>query len=61
MPESSWTDFGLVEPCQPLTETGALRDATTNHVAPSWVKRAGPDARTVFNQYIAPHSGFTLP
>ncbi|MBI1734589.1 MAG: TRAP transporter substrate-binding protein [Candidatus Rokubacteria bacterium] len=40
---------------------GALRDATMNHVAPSWAKRAGPDARSIFNQYLAPHAGFTLP
>lgn len=43
------------------TMAAALRDATMKQVAPSWVKRGGPDARALFNQYIAPHAGFTIP
>lgn len=39
----------------------AVRDATVNTVVPSWVKRSGPDAKAVFNQYIAPHAGFSIP
>lgn len=39
----------------------AVRDALTRHVLPSWAKRAGPDAREVFNQYLAPHTGLTVP
>jgi hypothetical protein len=27
-------------------------------IVPSWVQRAGPDAKAVFNQYIAPYAGF---
>jgi TRAP-type C4-dicarboxylate transport system substrate-binding protein len=36
----------------------AVRDAAVKTVVPSWVKRSGPDAKAVFNQYIAPHAGF---
>ena len=39
----------------------ATKDATTKVVLPSWLKRAGPDGKAVFNQYLAPHSGITLP
>jgi len=39
----------------------AVREAVKNTVVPSWVKRAGPDAKQIFNQYIAPHAGFTIP
>jgi TRAP-type C4-dicarboxylate transport system substrate-binding protein len=39
----------------------AVRDAAVNNVVPSWVKRAGPDARSVFNQYVAAYAGFTIP
>lgn len=39
---------------------GAVREAVTKVVAPSWARRAGPDAKPIFNQYIAPHAGFTL-
>lgn len=39
----------------------AVRAVVTNSIVPSWVKRAGPDAKPVFNQYIAPHAGFTIP
>ncbi|MGH7353083.1 MAG: TRAP transporter substrate-binding protein [Candidatus Rokuibacteriota bacterium] len=39
----------------------AVKDAVSKTVVPSWVKRAGPDAKEVFNQYLAPHSGFTIP
>jgi TRAP-type transport system periplasmic protein len=39
----------------------ATRDVVTRVVIPSWIKRGGPDAKATFNQYIAPHSGITLP
>lgn len=39
----------------------AVKDAVSKTVVPSWVKRAGPDAKGAFNQYIAPHSGFSIP
>jgi TRAP-type C4-dicarboxylate transport system substrate-binding protein len=47
----------------PLTPamTAATKDVLTKVVLPSWAKRAGPDAKAVFNQYLAPHSGITLP
>jgi TRAP-type C4-dicarboxylate transport system substrate-binding protein len=39
----------------------AVKDAVGKVVVPSWVKRAGPDAKALFNQYVAPHSGITIP
>jgi TRAP-type transport system periplasmic protein len=39
----------------------AVKEAVSKTVVPSWVKRSGPDAKAVFNQYLAPHSGFTIP
>jgi TRAP-type C4-dicarboxylate transport system substrate-binding protein len=39
----------------------AAKDVVTRVVIPSWVKRGGPDAKATFNQYVAPHSGITLP
>jgi len=36
----------------------AVRDASQRVIVPSWIRRAGPDAKAVFNQYIAPHAGF---
>jgi len=39
----------------------AVRDAAVGTIVPSWVKRSGPDAKAVFNQYIAPHAGFQVP
>jgi TRAP-type C4-dicarboxylate transport system substrate-binding protein len=41
--------------------TAAVKDVMTSSVLPSWLKRAGPDARAVFGQYLAPHSVLTLP
>jgi TRAP-type C4-dicarboxylate transport system substrate-binding protein len=41
--------------------TAAVKDVMTKQVLPNWLKRAGPDARPVFNQYLAPHSTLTLP
>lgn len=41
--------------------SAAVRDALTKHVLPGWVKRAGPDAKGVFNQYLAPYTGITVP
>jgi len=35
-----------------------VREASQHVIVPSWVRRAGPDAKAVFNQYIAPHAGF---
>jgi TRAP-type C4-dicarboxylate transport system substrate-binding protein len=47
----------------PITPAMAvtIKEVTTKVVIPSWVKRAGPDAKAIFNQYLAPHSGITLP
>jgi len=39
----------------------AAKDVVTRVVIPSWIKRGGPDAKATFNQYVAPHSGITLP
>lgn len=39
----------------------AVKDVVTKVVLPSWLKRSGPDARAIFNQYLAPHSGITVP
>jgi TRAP-type C4-dicarboxylate transport system substrate-binding protein len=39
----------------------AVRDALAKVVLPSWAKRTGADAKPVFNQYLAPHAGVTLP
>lgn len=39
----------------------ATRETVTKVVIPSWIKRAGPDGKAIFNQYIAPHAGITLP
>jgi TRAP-type C4-dicarboxylate transport system substrate-binding protein len=41
--------------------TAAVKDALTKVVLPSWLKRAGPDGKAIFNQYVAPHSGITIP
>jgi TRAP-type C4-dicarboxylate transport system substrate-binding protein len=47
----------------PLTPemAAATKEVLTKVVLPSWLKRSGPDARMVFDQYLAPHSGITLP
>ena len=39
----------------------ATKDVVAKVVIPSWLKRAGPDGKAVFNQYLAPFSGITLP
>ncbi len=39
----------------------AVRDVALKTIVPSWITRSGPDAKAVFNQYIAPHAGFTVP
>jgi TRAP-type C4-dicarboxylate transport system substrate-binding protein len=39
----------------------AARDVMMKTVVPSWAKRAGPEASALFDQYIAPYSGFKLP
>ena len=39
----------------------ASQKATKEIIIPSWLKRAGPDGKAVFNQYLAPHAGYTLP
>jgi TRAP-type C4-dicarboxylate transport system substrate-binding protein len=41
--------------------SAAVREAVTKVVVPSWAKRTGADAKPIFNQYIAPHAGFTIP
>ncbi len=39
----------------------ASRDAVRQAVVPGYVKRAGPEGKALFNQYLAPYSGFTIP
>ena len=39
----------------------ATRDALEKAVLPNWIKRAGPDAKPIFNQYLAPYVGIRLP
>lgn len=39
----------------------AVRAAAKNAVVPNWVKRTGADAKPIFNQYLAPYAGFTIP
>jgi TRAP-type transport system periplasmic protein len=39
----------------------AIKDTTAKTVVPSWAKRAGPDGKAAFNQYLAPLAGFTIP
>lgn len=41
--------------------SAATRKVTTEVIVPSWIKRAGPDGKAIFNQYLAPHAGFSLP
>lgn len=41
--------------------TAAVKEITTKIVIPSWAKRTGPEASAIFNQYIAPYSGFKIP
>jgi TRAP-type C4-dicarboxylate transport system substrate-binding protein len=38
-----------------------VKDAVGKTVLPSWIKRAGPDAKAAFNEYLAPLSGITVP
>ncbi len=46
----------------PSREMAALaREIVTKTVIPSWAKRTGPNASALFNQYIAPYSGFKIP
>lgn len=47
----------------PITPAMAAltKETVSKVIIPSWVKRAGPDAKAIFNQYLAPHAGFTLP
>lgn len=47
-------------PMSPAMST-AVRDTLIRHVLPAWVKRSGPEARTIFNQYVAPFAGVTVP
>ncbi|MFQ5946674.1 MAG: TRAP transporter substrate-binding protein [Anaerolineae bacterium] len=39
----------------------ATRDAVLNAVIPGWAKRAGRDAKPVFNEFIAPNAGYRIP
>jgi TRAP-type C4-dicarboxylate transport system substrate-binding protein len=41
--------------------TAAARDVMMKTVVPSWARRAGPEASALFDQYIAPYSGFKIP
>jgi TRAP-type C4-dicarboxylate transport system substrate-binding protein len=47
-------------PMSPAMST-AVRETLTRHVLPAWVKRSGPEAKTIFNQYVAPFAGVTVP
>jgi TRAP-type C4-dicarboxylate transport system substrate-binding protein len=39
----------------------AVKKVAAEVVVPGWAKRAGPDAKALFNQYLAPHTGITIP
>jgi TRAP-type C4-dicarboxylate transport system substrate-binding protein len=39
----------------------ATKDVLTKVVLPSWLKRSGPDGKTIFNQYLAPLAGVAAP
>jgi TRAP-type C4-dicarboxylate transport system substrate-binding protein len=39
----------------------ATQKVTKEIIIPSWLKRAGPDGKAIFNQYLAPHAGYSLP
>ena len=41
--------------------SAATRDALQKVILPSWVKRSGADAKAVFNHYLAPLSGISVP
>jgi TRAP-type C4-dicarboxylate transport system substrate-binding protein len=47
----------------PITPAMAAitKEVVTTTVLPSWLKRAGPDGKAIFMQYLAPYSGITLP
>lgn len=47
----------------PMTPAMAttVRETLTKHVLPGWVKRSGPEAKPIFNQYLAPYAGTTVP
>jgi hypothetical protein len=47
----------------PITPAMAslVKETATKVVLPSWLKRGGPDAKAIFNQYLAPHAGFSIP
>lgn len=40
---------------------GPIRDAVQKIVLPNWVKRAGPDGKTAFNEVLAPAVGYPAP
>ena len=41
--------------------SAATKKVTSEVIVPSWIKRAGPDGKAIFNQYLAPHAGFSIP
>lgn len=41
--------------------TSAVKDVLTKVVLPSWQKRAGAEGKTLFNQFLTPYTGITLP
>jgi TRAP-type transport system periplasmic protein len=47
----------------PITPAMAalVKETASKVVLPSWLKRAGPDGKATFNQYLAPYAGFTVP
>jgi hypothetical protein len=45
----------------PPAMTAAVKDVMTKVVLPNWLKRAGPDAKPILNQYLVSFSVLTLP
>lgn len=39
----------------------AVTDTLKRVVLPNWLKRAGPDGKVIFNQYLTPQTGITVP
>lgn len=38
-----------------------VRRAVISAVIPGWTKRAGPDSKALFNEYLAPYAGYRIP
>ena len=39
----------------------AVKKVAADVIVPGWAKRAGPDAKALFNQHLGPHTGITIP